>query len=86
MKGSFNLEIINTKNTLSNNQQAYFRDRLKPLLKKEGIISICLDDSSLFIEYNPDVLDRALITDLLLENNISISEPLAKSKLDIIVR
>jgi hypothetical protein len=85
MKESFSLEIISTKSALSNNQQADVRGRLKQLLKNEGIISICLDESSIFIEYKPDVLDKALPANLLLDYNFPLDEFMIESIVDTIV-
>ena len=74
MKETYTVEIVNTKRVLSKNQQAFFRDRLKQLLEKEEIISICLANKNLFIEYNQNKLDKASIKDLLLEYDFPVGE------------
>jgi len=84
MRKSNNLEIINTKYILSQNQQAHYRNRLEQLLKKEGIISMCLEDRSLFIEYTEDILNIASIRDMLLDINFPMKEQLIESKNDVI--
>lgn len=84
MRKSNNLEVISTKYILSQYQQAHYRDRLKPLLKNEGIISMCLEDRSLFIEYSEDILNITSIRELLLDINFPIKEVLIEFKNDVV--
>lgn len=74
MKESYHVEIINTKGIMSSAQQAKFRNRLKKLLEREEIISVCVDDRSLFIEYNPNTLNKASLKNLLREYSSSLNE------------
>lgn len=78
MKKSNNLEVINTKHVLSQNQQAYHRDRLRRLLKIEGIISMCLDHRSLFVEYTEDILNVITIRVLLSDIGFPMKEQLVE--------
>jgi hypothetical protein len=82
MKSSNSLKIINTRFILSQNQQARYRDRLKQLLKNEGIISICLEDRSLFVEYEGNIINIASIMNLLSAINFPMKEQLIESKKD----
>jgi len=84
MRKSNNLEIINTKYILSQNQQAHYRNRLKQLLKKEGIISMCLEDRSLFIEYTEDILNVITIRDLLSDIGFPMKEQLIESNNNVV--
>jgi hypothetical protein len=84
MKKSNNLEIINTKFILNKNQLAYYRDQLTQFLKEAGIISICLDNKSVFIEYMEGISNTAIIRGLLQEINFPMNKLLSKSKNEII--
>lgn len=79
MKESYNVEIVNTKGIMSSDQQAFFRNHLKQLLEKEEIISICIDDRSLLIEYNPNTLSKASLKELLIEYSSPMGELLLES-------
>jgi len=74
MKESYDVEIVNTKGIMNSDQQALFRNHLKQLLNKEEIISICMDERSLFIEYNQNKIDKASIRDLLLDYDFPVGE------------
>lgn len=76
MKKSNSVEIIDTKFILSQKQQVRYRDRLKQLVKNVGIISICLDNESLYIEYTEDILNKASIRELLLDINFPMKKQL----------
>ncbi len=53
MKNSFNLEILKTNKTLTTEEQNTFRLKLKPLLKLDGIMSLCLEAKELYVEFDP---------------------------------
>ncbi len=53
MKNSFNLKILKTNKTLTTEKQNAFRLKLQPLLKLDGIMSICLEAEELYVEFNP---------------------------------
>lgn len=55
MKNTFNLEVINTDRMLTSAEQQKFRARLKKLLKLDGLISMCLETESLYVEFNPQL-------------------------------
>lgn len=84
MKKSNSLEVIDTKHILSKNQQTHHRDRLKHLLKNEGIISLCLDHRSLFVEYAEDILNVVTIRDLLSGIGFPMKERFIVSNKDIV--
>ena len=84
MKKSNSLEVINTKHVLSQNQQAHHRDRLKKLLKNKGIISLCLDHRSLFVEYAEDIINVVTIRDLLSDIGFPMKEHVIKPNREIV--
>lgn len=53
MKNSFNLKIVKTSKKLTTEEQNTFRQKLKPLLNVSGIMSLCLEDKELYVEFNP---------------------------------
>lgn len=53
MKNSFSIETLKTNKTLTTEEQNIFRQKFKPLLKVDGIISICIEADGLYVEYNP---------------------------------
>ena len=53
MKNSFKLKILKTSKTLTTEEQNAFRLKLRPLLKLDGIMSLCLEAEELYIEFNP---------------------------------
>jgi hypothetical protein len=59
MKNTFKLEVLNTKRVLTRNEQNKFRQHLKPLLKLNGLVSMCLEAESLYVEFNPELFDIA---------------------------
>jgi hypothetical protein len=56
MKNSFNVEILKTNKTLTTEEQNTFRLIFQPLLKLEGIISLCLEEEELFVEFDPTLI------------------------------
>jgi hypothetical protein len=83
MNETYIVEIVDTNRVLNKNEQVFFRDRLKQLLEKEEIISICLDDKNLFLEYNQNKIDKASIKDLLLEYDFLVGEILIEATNEI---
>lgn len=57
MKNSLNLEILKTNKKLTTEEQNSFRQVLKPLLNISGIMSLCLEDKELYVEFNPTLLN-----------------------------
>ena len=53
MKNLFKLEVLKTKRTLTTEEQNAFRMKFKPFLNIEGVISLCLEEEHLYIEYDP---------------------------------
>jgi len=84
MKKSNSLEVIDTKHILSQNQQARHRDRLKKLLENKGIISLCLDHKSLFVEYAEGILNAGTIRDLLSDIGFPMKEQLIESNNNVV--
>ena len=72
MKNSNGFEIVKTNKNLTNSEQNNLRDLLRPLLNKEGIISMCLDNKSLFVEFNPEILTVNSIYELLEEKGFPV--------------
>ena len=57
MKNTFEIEIINTGRLLSSNELIGLRSRMKPLLDFEGIISLCLEPGTLYVEFDPNLFN-----------------------------
>lgn len=57
MKKANNFIIIKTISVLTEKEQSECRVLLKDMLKQQGIISLCLDNENLFVEYNPEILN-----------------------------
>lgn len=53
MKNSFKLEILKTNKILTTEEQSAFRLKFNPFLNIEGVISLCLEEEHLYIEYDP---------------------------------
>ncbi|REE80311.1 hypothetical protein BX611_1953 [Lutibacter oceani] len=53
MKNSFKLEVLKTNKILTTEEQSKFRLKFKPFLNIEGVISLCLEEEHLYIEYDP---------------------------------
>ncbi len=53
MENSFKLEVLKTNKTLTTEEQSNFRVKFKPFLNIDGVISICMDEEHLYIEYDP---------------------------------
>ncbi len=79
------MKIISTMSALSLDQQVFFREQLNRLGKNEGIISICLDNHSVFIEYNPYVLKKDLVMKFLLDIKFPFNEKTIESPIDVLV-
>lgn len=57
MEQSFNLKIFKTYKALSMKEQGAFRLKFKKFLNLDGIISLCLEEQHLYVEFNPDILN-----------------------------
>jgi hypothetical protein len=79
MKNLNQLEVIHTRRLLNPKQQEQFRCRLKQLLKVTGIISLCLDSRSLFVEYSEEFQDVRTIKRLLRDIGFPIKEHIVPS-------
>ncbi|MBK5210306.1 MAG: hypothetical protein JJE44_12515 [Flavobacteriaceae bacterium] len=68
MKNSFKLKILKTSKTLTTEEQNAFRLKLQPLLKLDGIMSLCLEAEELYVEFNPTFFNldsfKFILTDL----------------------
>ncbi|HYQ58985.1 MAG TPA: hypothetical protein VEP89_16700 [Draconibacterium sp.] len=62
-----NLKIIESGKVLSTNEQQEIKTRLRPLLKLDGVISLCLDSEYLFIEYKAQNISFKNLERLILE-------------------
>jgi hypothetical protein len=61
MKKKNSFQIIKTSTVLTEKEQNDCRVVLKDALKQRGIISLCLDNQYLFVEYNPEFLNTEKI-------------------------
>ncbi len=57
MKKANSFIIVKTISVLTEKEQSDCRVLLKDMLKQQGIISLCLDNENLFVEYNPEILN-----------------------------
>lgn len=68
MKNLFKLEIIQTHRRLEDYELKLFREKLGHLLILGGIISMCLEDNELYLEYNPKKFNlesfKAVLSDI----------------------
>jgi hypothetical protein len=68
MKNSFKLKILKTSKTITTEEQNAFRLKLQPLLKLDGIMSLCLEAEELYVEFNPTFFNldsfSLILTDL----------------------
>lgn len=55
MKTANSLQVIKAATPLEKKEQIAIRNRLKFLLGKDGIVSMCLDFENLYVEYNPNM-------------------------------
>jgi hypothetical protein len=85
MKESFQVAIIHTISSLSEVEQIHYRNQLRQLVKNEGIISICLDDKSLFVEYKPQTIGKKDIQRFLYDNEFPIKHLMEKSHADALI-
>ncbi|KAF0243358.1 MAG: hypothetical protein Q8K92_02865 [Leadbetterella sp.] len=53
MKNLFKQEVLKTNRTLTTEEQKAFRLKFKPFLNIAGVISLCLEEEDLYIEYDP---------------------------------
>lgn len=73
MKNSNQFKIIETSRELSEQEQSDCKELLKGVLQQKGIISLCLDNKSLFVEYNSEELDTEKIYDILDEAGFPVA-------------
>lgn len=57
MKKSFNLEVFKTNKTLTTKKQETFRLKFKPFLNLDGIMSLCLEEEYLYVEFDQSLLN-----------------------------
>ena len=65
MKNLFKLEILKTNKTLTTKEQKDFRFKFKPVLKIDGVLSLCLEEAHLYIEYDPKSFNLDSFKDVL---------------------
>jgi len=53
MKNLFKLEVLKTNKTLTEKEQNAFHESFKPFLNIDGVISLCLEEEHLYLEYDP---------------------------------
>lgn len=68
MKNLFKLEVLKTNKTLTAKEQDDFRLKFKPFLSIDGVISLCLEEEHLYIEYDPKSFNldsfKSILTDV----------------------
>jgi len=83
MKNSFKLEIIQTRRKLENHELLHYRERLSHLLILGGIVSMCLEDNELYVEYNPNKFNLESFKAVLSDIGFPLKERLAFSTLHL---
>ena len=72
MKILNSIEILKTERTLNADELKKFRLKFKSLLKFKGIISLCLEENELYIEYNATLFNSETFKNLLLEQGFPL--------------
>lgn len=72
MKDSFNVEILKPIKTLTTEEQNTFRLKFKPLLKLEGIKSLCLEAEELYVEFDPTLFNLDSFKFILIETGFPL--------------
>lgn len=57
MKTLNKVKIFKTSRILTENEQSSFRLKFKPFLNTNGIISLCLEERHLYLEYNSSIFN-----------------------------
>lgn len=83
MKNTFNITVLNTNKVLNNDEQIYYRRLLRPLLRLDSIISLCIEDSELYVEYDPYLFNIESFKAILLDIGFPIKERLSLSALQV---
>jgi len=52
MNNLIKLEVLKTNKTLTAKEQVDFRLKFEPFLNIDGVISLCLEEEQLYIEYD----------------------------------
>ncbi|MGD9992902.1 MAG: hypothetical protein AB7S69_06355 [Salinivirgaceae bacterium] len=78
METTNNLKIVNTRFVLNQKQISYYKNELKKLKNDAGIVSLCLDEKSLFIEYSKKEISSESIINSLVELNFPMQEKLSQ--------
>lgn len=65
MKNLFKLEVLKTNKTLTAKEQNAFRLKFKPFLNIDGVLSLCLEEEYLYIEYDPKSFNLDSFKDIL---------------------
>jgi hypothetical protein len=85
MKNTFNITILNTKRKLNDDDRIYYRRLLRPLLGLDSIISLCLEDNELYVEYDPNLFNIESFKAILLDIGFPLKERLTLSALQVSV-
>jgi hypothetical protein len=84
MKNTFEIEIINAGRLLSSNELIGLRSRMKSLLDIEGIISLCLEPDTLYVEFNPNLFDLEIFKLLLYDVGFPIKEDIRLASIHLV--
>ena len=57
MKTFIKVKEFKTSRILTTNEQSSFRIKFKPFLDSNGIISLCLEERYLYLEYNSNIFN-----------------------------
>lgn len=57
---NYKLEIISTFRTLSEKEQTIIKGQLNHLKKLDGLISMCLESTELYVEFDPEKFNLAV--------------------------
>jgi hypothetical protein len=85
MKNANRIEIIDTNYNLNADQIKIHKNKLQQLKNKSGILSLCLDEKSLFVEFSENLISLASIIDLLSDINFPVKEQLVEFEKQMII-
>ncbi len=84
MKNTFEIEIINLGRLLNPNELNAIRARLKPLLKLEGIISMCLEPDTLYVEFDPNLFNLEMFKLMISDIGFPIEQDIKLASLHLV--
>ena len=85
MNTTNNLKIIETSFSFNQDQVSFYKNQLKQLKGVSGIISLCLDENSLFVEYSKSEISTDSIINHLKELKFPMKEKITQNENKMLV-